>query len=323
MKKLLGKIILFLLVIAVLCVCVIGVSVVVPPLEQVIGTLTCSNDYDASEELGKIEEIDKVKYSKGYKKLIVDDSVCATMFKRLQDKNDVYLFAGTNRAFSFPGFYIQIKEFLDNNPDAEEVYVFVGKDTWETTLDAQYGYHCLILPLVYTDTYKYLDENTKEYCDKAYPGLLLNKTFVDAYMKSSLIRKLTLNLLLEYHSKILGEDVSVPFVKTDNEVSPLAYQYFNDILKLCNERGVAVHFIHDPSEYNSERIEAYNRECEMLREVEDDSNRDIIELYLNSILYYPAEDFIDDVHFKGDKDLNDSVIRDMQRVTGLLQDINL
>ena len=323
MKKLIGKIILFLAAVPVLCVCVVGSTLIGSPIEQTVATLTCSGDYDASEETGKIVEIEKVQESSGYKKLIVDDSVCASMFKRLQNINSEYLFAGTNRAFSFPGFYVQIREFIDNNPDVQEIYVFVGKDTWETTLDAQYGYHCLILPLIYTDTYDYLDDETRDYCEYAYGDILLNDGFVNAYMKSSLIRKLSLNLLLEYHEKILHEDTSVPFVKTDNEVSPLSHDYFNKILALCREKNVALHFIHDPSEYDGERIEAYNRECDMLRSIEDDDNRDIIEVYLDSILYYPAEDFIDDVHFKGDKELNDSVIRDMQDKTGLLQDINL
>ena len=323
MGKLIGKILAFLLGIGAAVVLIIMLSTTGESMDRWIANLTCSSEYDASEEEGKIVEVEKIQQSSTYKKLIVDDSVCASMFKRLQDKNDKYLFAGTNRAFAFPGYYVQIKEFIKNNKDAEEVYIFVGKDTWETTLDAQYGYHCLILPLIYTGTYDYLDEETKAYCEENYGPLLLNKEFVNSYMKSALVRKLTLNLLIDYHGKVLGRDVNVPFVKTDDRVSPLSKEYFYKIVDLCNESGIALHLIHDPTEYNGERIAAYQRERDMIRAIENDKSRQLLEDYLDSILYYPAEDFIDDVHFKGDDSLNDSVIRDMQRKTGLLEDIVL
>ena len=114
-----------------------------------------------------------------------------------------------------------------------------------------------------------------------------------------------------------------PFVKTDNQVSPLSKNYFYKIIDLCNESGIELHLIHDPSEYEGERIDAYHRECNMIREIENEKSKDLLEKYLDSILYYPAECFIDDVHFKGDDALNDSVIRDMQRKTNLLEDIVL
>lgn len=322
MKKLLSRIVLFLVILVIIIVGILTLCVMFPSVDNLIGTVTCSEGFDGYEEKTKTEAIEKTQNKNdGYTKLFVDDSVCASMFGRLQDKNSVYLFAGTNRAFLVAGQYVQIREFLKTHDNVSEVYMFLSKGTWESTIDVQYGYQCFAVPIISTNTFDDLENNTKQEMKDTYSGTLIQPWFVYIYNKSCVIRKLTLNLLNTYHEKVLKEDMSVNYVHEENKVSDVNQQYLDLIINMCEKNNIALHILHDPIADTPDNRDDYDNEIKMINEISNDKNKKYLDEYLNSVLFYPEDLFIDGVHFKGDDALNNQIIHDIQGKTNLLYDV--
>lgn len=311
----------FLLLLLMMVVGCIIISAANDTTNEIFSFVTNSEDYIRNEEAAKAEAISAtMDADNDYTKLLVGDSVSFFLFNRLQEYNDDYLLVGTSRPFTIAGQYIQIKEFLENHPEATDVYMFESKETWEAVIDPQCTYQNLVVPTVETGTYDDLDQNTREEICDEFSSVLLNKKVVRIYNYSNMNRKLMLNGILLYHEKILGEDVSAVYESTPNEVSPLAQQYLAKIIKLCDTNQVTLHILHDPLA----DTEAKRREVEMERQMLSAcgyNDSELFEDYYDSVLYYPEECFFDGVHLNIDDNLQNSVIEDIKKMTGELKEI--
>ena len=316
MGKFIGKTILFLLILLGLVGGILVVSASSEGMNRIFAFLSCSEDYERQE--AETDILRKAQITENdYRKIMVGDSVCYMLFTRLQDVNDVYFLAANTRPCTMATQYALVKEFADGHPEAEEVYIFLSKDSWETIIDVQCGYSYVVVPNTLAGTIDQFDESTVADMRRLFGSVLMNPTVVNIFDKSLMNHKIVLNSLVEYHEKVLGEDLSAPYELTENEISPLALQYFTKIVRLCEERNIELHLLHDPLA----DTEAKHQEVEMEKQMFQEAGLyDTYQEYFDSVLYYPPENFFDGVHFNVEDELNNRVINDIKEHTGLLQD---
>ena len=316
MAKFLGKTIGFLAILAVLVTGILFLSASCEPMNQVFAFLSCSDDYERQHaEIQVLKDVQET--DNAYTKIMVGDSVCYMLFTRLQDVNDTYFLGANTRPCTMATQYVLVKEFVENHPDAEEVYMFLSKDTWESVIDVQCGYSYVAVPHTQAGTIEDLDPETREEMYRMFGPVLMNPVVVNAFDHSLMNHKIVLNGLVEYHEKILGEDLSADYERTENEISPLALHYFRKIVDLCEEEGLKLHLLHDPVA----DTEAKHAEIEMEKQMFQAAGLyEQFPEYFSSVLYYPEENFFDGVHFNVDDELNNRVINDIREHTGLLQD---
>jgi hypothetical protein len=316
MKKFIGKTLAFLVILALLVSGLLVLSSVNESCNQFFAYISCSEDYQRqTEEISVLQRVQQ--QDNAYDKIMVGDSVCYMLFTRLQDVNDAYFLGGNTRPCTMVMQYVLAKEFMEGHPDAKEVYLFLSKDSWESTIDVQCGYSYVVVPQTQAGTMKDLDEDTVLRMQQLFGRFLMNPYVVNVFDHSLMNHKLVLNGLMVYHELVLGEDMSATYERTENEISPLALQYFEKLVALCEEQGVQLHLLHDPLADTEEKHQEVAMEEEMFRQagIYDDFSE-----YFSSVLYYPPEDFFDGVHFNVDDELDNQVIRDIQDHTGLLQD---
>lgn len=314
-------------VVAFLCgICIIvGICIFVSPVNQVsnhiFSVLSNSEDFTRSEEEAKIKSIADAKNpNNGYTKLLAGDSVCWMLFTRLQEYNDDYLIAAASRPFTIAGQYVVVKEFIENHPDATDVYLMLSKDDWQAVLDVQCGYQNVAVPIKETDTWDDLDANTKEELQQLFGDFLLRPQVVTTYDYSNMNRKIVLNGVRMYHEKVLHEDVSAQYEETKDEFSPIAKQYFEKIIQICEENGVALHLLHDPQADTEENHNKLEVEKKMFEEA---GYAEIASDYLTKVMWCPEEQFYDGIHFGGTEAEQDVVIQKYVEFLNEMSDLKL
>ena len=74
----------------------------------------------------------KAQFQDDSTKLIIGDSVCRQMFNGLQEYNSDFTIIGSNGAITMAGQYIMTKEYLDNHPNATDVFLIILWYLWES-----------------------------------------------------------------------------------------------------------------------------------------------------------------------------------------------
>lgn len=220
----------------------------------------------------------------GTTKLIIGDSVCRQMFIGLQEYNPDFTIIGSNGAITMAGQYLLAKEYLDNHPDATDVFLIVLPESFERTYDTTWGYQYAVMPFVATDTLKNLDQNTIDIIASTYGDFSLNPHFVNSMYSSGVNKKLYLNFL---RKRSAGYKLSNDF--------ELADQYVCKIGELCRERNVSFHLYPCPmSETRKDYIE--NLTASFMESKICALNPS----FLDMAYYFPAEQAADGAHFSGD-----------------------
>ena len=245
MRRFCLKTIVFMLVLVVLICGILWIPSTNDMLNQAFAFLTCSQDYERqSAEIQVLKDVQGI--NNDYDKIMVGDSVCYMLFTRLQDVNDKYFLGGNTRPCTMATQYVLVKEFIDAHPDAKEVYIFLSKDSWESTIDIQCGYSYVVVPHTQAKTIDDLDQDTRDDMRNKFGSFLMNPVVVNAFDRSQTNRKLVLNGLSEWYDKVLGQDMSSQYVLTENQISPLSQKYFLKIVQLCAENNIQLHLLHDP-----------------------------------------------------------------------------
>ena len=324
MKKKKNKIICVVGFIA-LSIVIFGVVAVITtynePINQVVAKVTLSEEYTAEEGQARVESIKRIQdTSKDYSVIVVGDSVCQYLFESVEEDNPSYLFVGSSRPFTIAGQYVQIKEFIDYHPNAREVYMVEGISTWESILDTQGGYQQLMVPLIETETINDLDEETIDYAKHNYSSLFMTYPFAKMVNHSNVCRKLILNSIMFYHQDIRGEDTSALFESTPGEISPLNQHYLKKIIQLCEENNITLHIIHDPVSNTEQSKEDVSKEREMFDNA-GYSDSKYADEYINSVLYYPEEYFVDGTHIVRERELENTIVQQMKDKTRTMNDL--
>lgn len=317
MARYIGKVIGFLLILGGMIVGILLLCTVSSPLDRFFAFVTCSDDYnreDVAPEILKTAQEGK----NGYQHILVGDSVCYMLFANSGEINDAYFPAGNTRPCTMATQYVLVKEFLESHPEAKDVYLFYSKESWESVVDVKCGYSYVVVPHMQAGTFDKLERETVAQAEEMFGPLLMNEFMANAFDRSFVVRKIVLNSLTTYHEKVLDEDLSAPFEKTENRISPLALLYFKRIVETCDAHHATLHLIHDPLADTPQKHEEVEMERKMFEEA---GLYEEWKEYFDSVLYYPEELFFDGVHFQAGEELNNAVIDDVREHTGLMRDI--
>ena len=260
------------------------------PYREVISFWTMSADYPAGE--GEVEDyIKKVQKQSGYTKLILGDSVCNQMFNNLQEYNDDYCIVGNNRGLTVAGQYLLLNEFLKSHDKVTDVYLIVGLDTLESSIDITYGYQYVVIPFSRIDALRELDDRTIEQMTDTFGAAFLNRKTVQVIGDSNVARKLYLNYLKK---KYENQSVNRSEYGLISDVTVL---YLEKMYLLCEENDITMHLLPNPLVDNEYR----HKQANLLEE--DFKEAGLAEYfpdYFSLIQYFPKEEFVDGIHFGGD-----------------------
>lgn len=256
----------------------------IDPCKTILANWTESEMYFGGGPDEIIPYIEKAQCSDGTTKLIIGDSVCRQMFDDLQGYNSDFTIIGSNGAITMSGQYILAKEYLDNHPDATDVFLIVLPESMGRTFDTTWGYQYAVMPFVETGTIDELDDETVDKMGRAYGRLFLDKRVEKLLYLSAVNRKLYLNLLAQWTQ---GYKPSYYFELSD--------QYVMKMADLCKDRGVNFYLYPCPVCENKERsVEALKEKYANSKTYEINPD------FLNAIQFYPADQANDGVHFSGD-----------------------
>ena len=285
MRKFYSKITVFLILLVVF----LGIADYVSmkdPWRKVLAKYTDSEEF-ISVNVGASEiksYIEKVQTKDNTTTLIIGDSVCKQMFDGLQQYNEDMCINGSNAAIAMTGQYIIAKEYIENHPNATDIYMFLLPGSLRATFDTQWGYQYTVMPFVETDTLKLLDDNTIDAMELVYGAFFMKPLVVELIDKSAINRKLYLNMLADTKEGYQQ--------KTSYEI---AEQYIKKIYDLCQENDIKLHLYPCPVvESQRAAIETMKEEYAktwLYTKFPD---------YLNKVLFYPDEQARDGVHFGGE-----------------------
>ena len=285
MRKFYSKITIF-LIILILFLGTIDYISMKDPWRKVFAKYTNSEEF-ISVNVGASEikpYIEKVRTKDDTTTLIIGDSVCKQMFDGLQQYNEDMCITGSNAAIAMTGQYILAKEYIENHPNATDVYMFLLPGSLRSTFDTQWGYQYTIMPFAETDTLKLLDANTIEAMESVYGKFFMKPSVVELIDKSAVNRKIYLNMLAD--SKEGYQQ------KTSYEI---ADQYIKKIYDLCQENNMELHLYPGPV-VESQRTSTENMKEEYAKTWLYTKFPD----YLDRVLFYPDEQARDGVHFGGE-----------------------
>ena len=305
MKKFYFKITLFIALIATILVACEYLSVR-EPFRTWIAEWTDSESF-ITGNVGSDEikpYISRVQTSDGTTKLLLGDSVGRQLYVGLQDYNEDMAIVGSNAAITMAGQYILAAEYIENHPDATDIFLVVLPESLCRSFDTKWGYQYTVMPFVETGTLGRLDQDTLDIMKSVYGEFFMKEDVVYKIDRSAINRKLYLNVLKEHSESYVPKSKFA-----------LAEQYLMKMYELCNENGITMHLYACPLADNRvQEIEA------MKREYEETELYQIFPDFMDNIYYYPVEQAADGVHFSGDyanQEFYNEIIQKMYKGTAL------
>ena len=256
-----------------------------------IARLTDSEEYGIGGPEDVVPLINQGHKDDGTTKLILGDSFADQTLGGLQEYNPDYAIMTSNAAVTIAGQYIIAKEYLDNHPDATDVYLFVLPESIGRTYDTEWGYQYAVLPFITTDTITDLEDETVDIITNTYGKLYMNKSFAELVQNSEVNRKLALNSL---------RDRTDGYVMSDfYELSDI---YLTKLDDLCKEKGVKFHFC--PCPVSEEKKEETHKLASTFK---DSKTYNVDPRFYDRVIYYPAEWSGDGAHLKYEYRVKDYV----------------
>ena len=316
MKKLIVKASIFfsgLIIVLLSCVVISSKSEL---FSEFFGKLTNSSSYSREKvNGGPVEIIPSIQLAQEqnqYTKIVLGDSVCNRVFNGLRGVNDEYLLLGTNQGIGMTGQYLLTEQFLQNHKNVTDVYIIMVWHSLDYDFGLKYGYQYAVMPFVEMDLFDNLDSETIEAAEKTYGEMFINKKIVNMIDYSEMNRKLYLNLLYEYSHEPVSES---------QYLSDIVMRNLQRLNKLCEEQGVNLHVLPGPLPDTEEnRIAVIEQQKEAVKY----EAGELLDLYYESVSFYPAEGFPDGVHPGGEWGTRESLngmIKDLQEKSGLMKDI--
>lgn len=285
MRKFLGKLII-LLAFTIGLVCSLCYFSSNDETKESFARITNSEEY-MSDEVGTgdiIGIIESVKADDGTTVLVLGDSISRQLFTGLMEDCPYVRIACGNAAINITGQYMLAVSWLENHPDASDVWIFAHPLTLTRGYDLELGYAYAVMPFAIEDLLDELDEQTLDQMASVYGRYALDSEVASLIYSSPMNRKLFLSYIRMHNEE---------FVQSN--AYEIASLYILKLKSICEERGVAFHLYSSPStEYYREKIEETRSDFEKspLSEVYPD--------YLNSIYYFPTEWSSDSTHFSGE-----------------------
>ena len=254
--------------------------------KMVVAELTNSSDYlsEGSGTSDIIPMIESVRENDDTTVLVIGDSIARQMFTAMKDDCPEARIACVNAAINISGQYMLACEYLDNHPNATDVWLFAHPLTLTRTYDLDLGYGYAVMPFAIEGTLHYLEDETIDQMAYVYGRWSLNGSFASLVDRSAVNRKLFFGYMRMHYSEYEQTNAY--------EITSL---YILKLKELCESRNVTFHFYSSPStEYYREKIE------ESRADFENSSLSDLYPDYLDSVYYFPTEWSKDSTHFGGD-----------------------
>jgi len=217
------------------------------------------------------EAIIKSRQHKKTKKLIIGDSVGASLYSN--DNNENVISLATTVALTTVGQYCLMANFIENNRNnpPEEVILIYNPICWNNTLEGPLAYSCFAKNFYNDEFMSYLDEKEITYISKwPYAKLLNQKWFALSPVSYSAIENLPKG---EY-------------------ISPQQYRYLKKMISLCLDKNIKF------SMYSGPVRESLKNQIEKSFKGKEHTNEPIFQDYYSSIKYMPDSCFIDQLHLK-------------------------
>ena len=212
------------------------------------------------------------------------DSVCNQLWSEYDEDTDGICHLGCNQAITLAGSYLLLKDYLENNPQTENVYFLVRPQTLANDIWLNYSYQYLVIPFCDSDNMELLEPETKEELYKKFGKIFVESTFV----KRTLLKD---NLLMkQYLEKVQKQ----PEIMEDHRISKTTEIYLRKMKQLCDEKNVELVVKPNPL---SDKEQNYGWD-EYEQDILSMGFDDILGEFIEKIPYYPVEWFKDDAHFK-------------------------
>ena len=309
MKKFIGKAILFcgLFVFLLLGVCALAT---VPSFKPFLADVTNTSDYIENTAVKEIlPAIDSVETQDGKTKLIIGDSVCFRLFDWYRKENPDYCIAPTNRGVGMSGQYILAEVFLENHPEATDVYLVITTNTLITGYETIHGYQYAVQPFLERGHLQRLDDDTLDEMKATYGAFVTNEKMLRFVDESPILKKAYFNVLNEYFAK-----------NVKMEIPHVVEHYIVKMHELCEEKGVTMHLLPSPIPDSKERREL---EVDLEKLYHETEIYPLFPEYYENLTYYPAEYFSDGIHPDLDSEGTCGLIHDIQEKNEVLEDFQL
>lgn len=309
MKKFIGKAILFcgIFVFLVFGICALAtISECKPFLAEVTNT----TDYIDNTAVREIfPAIESVSQRDEKTKLIIGDSVCYRLFDLYREDNPEYCIAPTNRGVGMSGQYILGEIFLENHPEATDIYLVITTNTLITGYETIHGYQYAVQPFLESGHLHRLDTETIDEMQSTYGAFVTNGNILRFVDESPILKKAYLNILNEYFPK-----------NVKMEIPHVVEHYIVKLYELCEKEGVTLHLLPAPIPDSAERKDL---ELQLEKLYKETDVYLLFPDYYKNLAYYPAEYFSDGIH----PDLNSEgmcgLIRDLQNMNKVLEDFKV
>ena len=253
---------------------------------EIVAGLTNSSDYlaEGSGTSDIVPMIESVRASDDTTVLVLGDSIARQMFTPMMDECPDIRIACANAAINISGQYMLAVEYLNNHPDATDVWLFAHPLTLTRTYDLELGYGYAVTPFAIEGSLKYLDDETLDQMASVYGRAALNGRFALYVDESPLNRKLFYGYIRMHNTEY-----------EQSNAYEIASLYVLKLKELCEERNVTFHFYASPStEYYREKIE------ETRPDFESSPLYEVYPGYLDGVCYFPTEWSKDNTHFGGE-----------------------
>lgn len=222
-------------------------------------------DYKVTEAILRSRKHKKVK------KLVLGDSVCASLYGNCQD-SVVYCLAATV-AITPVGHYLLCANFLENNKEQlpEEVVLILNPLCWTNTMTGGLFYS--------TFTKNFFNDEFKNYLDKEEIDYLNDETF---------------GKLCDYRWYQLTPYVPKLHNTQDKGIgiAPIQYKYTMMLKDMCMRKGISFRLLSGPMR------ESLEEEVESVKKSNELFANHLFDGYFISIKYMPDDNFVDGLHLK-------------------------
>lgn len=256
---------------------------------NVFAYILYQNGYSPKYTLGPevYRTIAKSKKVTAKKHIILGDSIAAQIFSQKAEENTQYLHMASNQAVSLVGQYIIMANLIESNRETIEEFVLIYRyATFDNNLDQVYTFDYFISPFLMPENHIHFSENVWEAIEKCplyFLGYLPFQKFLPTMP------------LVDYAS-CNGLDPNDMLVK---EFSSLSIEYLQKMMNLAKRNNIRFTLV--PGVLSEELYLDVQRVRRIYKKtINQGPFKELFMDYFDSIIYLPAEDFMDSVHLKKD-----------------------
>lgn len=248
--------------------------------------------YFASSEI--YMSILKSKKKTTIKKLLLGDSTAHQFFNNTNPDIDYYSLA-CNQSIGLCGHFFLLNNFLNAGNRPEEVYILLTPGSLKNNLDKIYTYHYFLKPF-----------NRSEYKPLMTENVVRQMSKIPYHQFSQFPLTLSPAYVPDYHA----QEQKIQFL------SPISIEYLEKIDSLQKIYDFRVYYV--PT-LVSESFEEEIKEFKIAGV--NDTLKNALTLYINSIHYLPSECFIDNVHMMQPLKYKNVILEEMEYVKTKLDSI--